>query len=63
MEQPLSDNDQPEPTVKRASVPLIKLIDGRYYWRVIGSDRYELQLELEQLLLAALKRGQERKAA
>lgn len=44
----LPDNDQPEPTVKRASVPLVKLIDGRWCWKAIGSERYELQPELER---------------
>lgn len=59
----LPDNDTPEPTVKRASVPLVKLIDGCYYWKQIGSDRYELQPELERVLLAALVGRETRKAA
>lgn len=59
----IPDNDQPEPVVKRASVPLVKLIDGRYHWKAIDADRYELQPELERVLLAALERSQERKAA
>jgi hypothetical protein len=60
----LPDNrDQPEPVVKRASAPLVKLIDGKWHWKAIGSDRYELQPELEQTLLAALERRETRKAA
>jgi hypothetical protein len=59
----LPNNDQAEPVVKRASAPLVKLIDGRYHWKAIDSDHYELQPELEQLLLAALARRETRKAA
>lgn len=59
----LPDNDQTEPTV-RGSVPLVKLIDGKWRWKAIGADRYELQPELERVLLAALaKERVERKAA
>lgn len=57
----LPDNDQ-EPVVKRASAPLVKLIDGRYLWKCIGSDDYEPQPELEQILLAAQAK-RKRKAA
>lgn len=59
----LPDNDQPEPTVKRASVPLVKLIDGHWCWKQIDGERYEAQPELERVLLAALERAAERKAA
>jgi hypothetical protein len=62
MDQSVADNDQVEPAVKRASAPLVKLIDGRYHWKVIGSDRYELQPELERVLLTALERRETRKA-
>ena len=56
------DNDQAKPRVK-GSMPLVKLIDGRYHWKCIDSEGYELQPELEQLLLAALHRREQRKAA
>lgn len=59
----LPDNDQSEPTVKRASVPLVTLIDGRYHWKTIGSDDYEIEPELERILLAAIERREQRKAA
>jgi len=58
----LPDNDQ-EPTVKRASMPLVKLVHGRYLWKQIGSDEYEPAPELEAILLAALDRAEQRKAA
>lgn len=53
----LPDNDQ-EPTVKRASVPLVKLIDGHWCWKEIGRDFYAPEPELEQVLVAALKASQ-----
>lgn len=59
----LPDNDQAEPAVKRTSDPLVKLIDGKWHWKAIGSDRYELQPELERVLLAARDRRATRKAA
>ena len=58
----LSDNDQPEPRVK-GSWPLVKFIDGHWCWLDPGTNRYKPQPELEQLLLAALARRQERQAA
>jgi hypothetical protein len=57
----LPDNDQPEPTVKRASDPLVKLIDGRWCWKVIDRDEYVPAPELEAILLAA--QSEQRKAA
>jgi len=58
----LPDNDV-EPVVKRASMPLVKLMNGRYHWKAIGSDDYEPAPDLERVLLAALARAEERKAA
>lgn len=58
----LPDNDV-EPTVKRAAVPLVKLIDGRWCWKAIDGDDYVPAPELERVLLAALERAAERKAA
>jgi hypothetical protein len=57
----LPDNDV-EPRVKRPSVPVAKLVAGRWCWLVSGTDTYQHEPELESLLLAALARGQ-RKAA
>jgi len=57
----LPDNDH-EPRVKRASVPVAKLIDGRWCWLKFGTQEYVHEPELERVLLAALARGQ-RKAA
>ncbi len=51
----LPDNDR-EPIVKRASVPICKLVDGRWCWLVFGTDEYQHEPELEQLLLAAQRR-------
>lgn len=36
----MPDNEIPEPTVKRPSVPLVKLIDGRWCWKAFGRDEY-----------------------
>lgn len=58
----LPDNDH-EPAVRRASVPLVKQIDGRYLWKCIGADRYEPAPALEAALLAALARAEQRRAA
>ena len=49
----LPDNDA-EPTVKRASVPLVRLVDGRYLWKAINRDDYEVQPDLERVLLSAI---------
>jgi hypothetical protein len=59
----LPDNEIAEPTVKRPSVPVAKLIDGRWCWKAFGSDEYIHEPELEQILLAALTRQERRKAA
>jgi hypothetical protein len=44
-------------------VPVSKLIDGRWCWLVFGSNEYRHEPELEQILLAALAKQQQRKAA
>jgi len=59
----LPDNDTPEPRVRRPSVPVAKLIDGRWCWLVAGTDTYRHEPDLEQILLAALDRRERRKAA
>ena len=56
----LPDNDQ-EPTVKRPSVPVAKLLNGRWCWLAFGTTEYQHEPELEQILLAALE--QRKKAA
>lgn len=61
------DNDQVEPTV-RGSHPLVIMRDGRWLWYVLGSGlagapEYREEPELEQILLAALARTGERRAA
>lgn len=59
----LPDNDLAEPTVKRPSVPVAKLIDGHWCWLKFGTDEYVHEPELEQVLLAAIAAKQQRKAA
>jgi hypothetical protein len=59
----MPDNELPEPTVKRASVPVAKLIDGQWCWKAFDSDEYIHEPALEQVLLAALTRQERRKAA
>ena len=59
----LTDNDVPEPTVKRPSVPVAKLIDGCWCWKQFDSDEYIHEPDLEQVLLAALAKQTRRKAA
>lgn len=56
----LPDNDV-EPRVKHASVPVAKLIDGRWCWLKFGTTEYVWEPELEAILLAAQQRY--RKAA
>ena len=56
----LPDNEV-EPVVKHAAVPVAKLIDGRWCWKQFGSDRYVHEPELEQILLAALAKQQQRR--
>jgi len=59
----LPDNDA-EPTVRRASAPVAKLIDGRWCWLVFGTNDYQHEPALEAVLLAALtKQTQMKKAA
>lgn len=58
----IPDNDV-EPQIKRPSVPVVKLIDGRWCWLVSGTDEYQHEPELEQILLVALSRHEQRKAA
>lgn len=57
------DNDIVEPTVKRPSVPVARLIDGRWCWKAFGTDDYIHEPALEQILLAALAKTERRKAA
>jgi hypothetical protein len=59
----LPDNEIAEPVVKRPSVPVAKLIDGRWCWLVFGTDEYRHEPELEAILLAALATRAPRKAA
>lgn len=56
----IPDNDV-EPMVKKPSVPVAKLINGRWCWKAFDSDDYVHEPELEQILLAALSK--QRKAA
>ncbi len=56
----LPDNDQ-KLRVKRASVPLVKRIDGQWCWLVPGTDMYRHEPDLEAILLAA--QNEQRKAA
>jgi len=49
----LPDNDH-EPVVKKASVPVAKLIDGKYCWLVAGTSEYKHEPELEKILLRHL---------
>jgi hypothetical protein len=58
----LPDNEQ-EPVVKRASVPLVKFVNGRWCWLEPGTNEYQPQPELEAALLAALARAEQRNAA
>lgn len=57
----IPDNDV-EPRVNKPSVPVAKLIDGRWCWLVFGTDEYRHEPELEQILLAAQARQQRRAA-
>lgn len=41
---------------KREPQPLVKCINGRWCWRMIGSDDYRHEPELERVLLAAQRR-------
>jgi len=58
----IPDNDV-EPRVRRPSVPVAKLIDGRWCWKAFGSDAYVHEPDLEAILLAAQHARQQRKAA
>ncbi len=58
----IPDNDR-EPVVKKASVPVALLIDGRWCWKSFDSDEYIHEPELERVLLTALARRIARKAA
>jgi hypothetical protein len=58
----IPDNDVECVKVKRPSVPVAKLIGGRWCWKRFGADEYRHEPELERVLLAALAR-QQRKAA
>lgn len=49
----LPDNDIEYVKVKRPSVPVAKLIDGRWCWLQFGTNEYRHEPELEQVLLAA----------
>jgi len=59
----MPDNELPEPVIKRPSVPVAKLIDDRWCWKAFGSDDYVHEPALEQMLLAALAKTEQRKAA
>jgi hypothetical protein len=58
----LPDNDV-EPRVKRPSVPVAKLIAGQWCWLQFGTTEYVHESALEQLLLAALAKQSQRRAA
>ena len=53
------------PTVKRASIPVVQCIDGRWCWLVFGSNppRYQHEPALERALLAAMAVTMVKKAA
>lgn len=59
----LADNELPEPVVKRPSVPVAKLIGGRWCWKAFERDEYVHEPALEAVLLAALARQERKKAA
>lgn len=58
----LPDNETETVTVKRAAVPVAKVIDGRWCWLAFGTDEYRHEPELEAILLAAQARQQRRAA-
>lgn len=58
----LPDNDR-ERVIARPSVPVAKLIGGKWCWLQFGSTEYVHEPALEQLLLAALSRRARREAA
>ena len=58
----IPDNDR-EPTVKKAAVPVAKCIDGRWCWLVSGTDEYRHEPDLEAILIAAQDARRQRKAA
>ena len=58
----IPDNDR-EPTVKRASVPVAKLIDGKWCWKSFGGEEYVHVPDLEAILIAAQDARRQRKAA
>lgn len=51
----LPDNDR-ERTIARPSVPVAKLINGRWCWLKFGTSEYVHEPELERILLAAQAR-------
>ncbi len=48
----LPDNDR-ECTIARPSVPVAKLINGRWCWKAFDRDEYVYEPELAAILLAA----------
>ena len=58
-----ADFDLPAPRVRRPSVPVAKLIDGRWCWLKFGTTEYAHEPALEAVLLAALDARTRRKAA
>jgi len=58
----IPDNDI-EPRVRRPSVPVAKLIDGRWCWLISGTDEYRHEPDLEAILIAAQDARRQRKAA
>lgn len=50
----LPDNDH-ERRVTKPSVPVCKLVDGRWCWLVFGTLEYRWEPELERILLAAIQ--------
>lgn len=52
----MPDNDLPEPTVKRPSVPVALFLNGRWCWKQFGGEDYMHEPELEQILAQALAR-------
>lgn len=59
----LPDNDVECVKVKRPSVPVAKLISGKWCWLKFGTTEYVHEPALEQALLAALSRHARREAA
>jgi hypothetical protein len=58
----LADNEI-EPRLAKPSVPVAKLIGGKWCWKAFDSDAYVHEPALEQILLPALAKQAQRRAA